>query len=774
MLILTVYDENRHKIGEARLDGPVTVGRDEESTLVLASSSVSRHHATILPRASDRPGERATVRDEGSTNGCHLNGVFLRGGEAPLGPGDRLEIGPYRLELTDVEEPAIPAKNDSEPTIVFRAPPAWEVALPGERLKILYEFASGIVALDTGPLVDAAGGTIRRCLPHDAVCILLEGDSGLRVARAWTDRGPCAPGEVAVSNTVVRQCLETGDAVLAGGGAGADPFKTSVLSSLSSVMCAPLLSRDARFGAVYVASRSGKVYSEKDLQFLILVASNVASHLAHLRSLHALEAEKRKLEAILASLEQGVVVTDRELRILVANGAAGKALGREDLVGRRFLECLDGFRHDFSLDGAATPVRFQLEEVADRGSGGRGEARRVPRVYAGTISRSAGPETCAWKYAVCLHDVSEVQRFEHAKSVLVSRLAHKIVTPLTVLSSVHELVARAAERLGDDELRQLAREGAGASRRSSALVRQLLEHATASARLGARGERGVIFVEDLVDAAMTSNSKAVAEKSFRVRRRFPESLFPVRCEEEKLRLAFHHLVENAVKFGREGGELRVLCEWSAGRLAVSFEDDGPGIPPAELEHAGSLLHQVDAENTGEVPGAGIGLWLVHEIVHAHGGETRITSPVVPGGGGTRVTIILPAAVVTTTAAAVTTAATAATASTAATGAAAPGATAKGPAAGDDEPPRREHRAGDRLRRGRVGRIDDRSTTDRPRRAGQGLRLLPGRPSTRKPSLAAASPRRPSRVTKGNRCGLSSVATRGAASWRLSAALREWT
>jgi two-component system OmpR family sensor kinase len=103
-----------------------------------------------------------------------------------------------------------------------------------------------------------------------------------------------------------------------------------------------------------------------------------------------------------------------------------------------------------------------------------------------------------------------------------------------------------------------------------------------------------------------------------------------------LRCAFSNLISNAVKYSPEGSSVKVSAKAKDGALRVSIEDHGIGVPPRELERVRERFRR--GTNVGSIPGAGIGLSLVEQIVEQHGGDLSLESET---GKGTRVSVCLP-------------------------------------------------------------------------------------------------------------------------------------
>ncbi|MBA3885420.1 MAG: ATP-binding protein, partial [Acidobacteria bacterium] len=91
------------------------------------------------------------------------------------------------------------------------------------------------------------------------------------------------------------------------------------------------------------------------------------------------------------------------------------------------------------------------------------------------------------------------------------------------------------------------------------------------------------------------------------------------------------LLSNAVKFTPAGGRIHVSLRTTAEDAVIAIADDGPGIEPGSVPHMFERFRQGTASTKGAPGGLGLGLWLVREIVRAHGGEVTVESPGEQGG-----------------------------------------------------------------------------------------------------------------------------------------------
>jgi signal transduction histidine kinase len=112
----------------------------------------------------------------------------------------------------------------------------------------------------------------------------------------------------------------------------------------------------------------------------------------------------------------------------------------------------------------------------------------------------------------------------------------------------------------------------------------------------------------------------------------------LRADVRKLTLAVSNLVDNAIKYGKEGGRVTVSGKIDPSGCTVEVKDDGPGIPPEELPRIFERFYRVDKGRSREMGGTGLGLSIAKHIVESHGGILRVESRI---GVGTRFTIRIP-------------------------------------------------------------------------------------------------------------------------------------
>jgi signal transduction histidine kinase len=224
------------------------------------------------------------------------------------------------------------------------------------------------------------------------------------------------------------------------------------------------------------------------------------------------------------------------------------------------------------------------------------------------------------------------------QSDFVAAVSHEFRSPLTAIRQMAEMLEM--DRLPTDERRRtyyrtMAREVARLQR----LVETLLNFGRMEAG-AARFQFSEVDAGALARNVVGESEPQARESGTRIETTGPEAGLRVRADPSALAVAIRNLIDNAIKYSPRESVVRI--EWGAAgdRVAIRVVDRGPGIPEREQRAIFHRFVRGQAAVDGHVPGTGVGLAMVQDIVRAHGGEIRIKSQV---GHGSTFTILLPAA-----------------------------------------------------------------------------------------------------------------------------------
>jgi signal transduction histidine kinase len=237
-----------------------------------------------------------------------------------------------------------------------------------------------------------------------------------------------------------------------------------------------------------------------------------------------------------------------------------------------------------------------------------------------------------------------MQRAAREQLEVVARISHELRTPLATITC-------AGENLADDvvsspaDARHYGELIKTEGRRLAKTIGDILLCCRLQARPDSVLNRRPTDVADVVRRAV-EESRAVAPTGQQIETIIDADLPIVLADRDALKMALKNLVLNAVKYG-EGGPVRVSASGSAD-VAITVEDDGPGIPADERRWIFEPFFRGRAAQEQEIEGSGIGLSIVKQVVKSHGGRVRVGS----GPKGARFVMQLPAWKAATTTASV--------------------------------------------------------------------------------------------------------------------------
>ena len=260
----------------------------------------------------------------------------------------------------------------------------------------------------------------------------------------------------------------------------------------------------------------------------------------------------------------------------------------------------------------------------------------TPKVLHRSLRRAADGAAGATEFVLYLRDITRESEVDRMKSEFLSSAAHELRTPMASIHGFSELLLK---RDYDVETRlELLQTIHRQSTHLIHLVNELLDLARIESRAGQDFKLEEQSLAPLVRE--TAASILILDDPRRVEIRLPDVLPMVRIDAGKTRQALTNILSNAYKYSPAGGAIELSIERRSASerdfLGVCVRDQGIGMTPAQLARACERFYRADA--SGAIPGTGLGLSLVKEIMVLQGGSVEIASQT---GRGTTVTLWLP-------------------------------------------------------------------------------------------------------------------------------------
>ena len=336
------------------------------------------------------------------------------------------------------------------------------------------------------------------------------------------------------------------------------------------------------------------------------------------RKLDDLAHHRSRMEAILAGMVEGVLVVDEQGRLRLVNEAARRLLELDDrALGRPYT---DSIRHPGIVRQVGTALRGTQAEPIELSVGlGRDRLLLARAAPAGAGGRSGAA-------VVVLHDISDLRRADQVRRDFVANVSHELRTPLTAIRGY-------VEALLDESPPEPSRQFLEVIGRHTARMERLVGDLLRLARLDARQEEpelGHVDIRELARSVVHDLGRAIEARGAVVEVMVEDAARAVETDSARLHDVLRNLVENAVSYAPEGGRVSIAASVVGGAVEIAVADDGPGIPPEDLERVFERFYRVDKSRARNPGGTGLGLAIVRDLVHLLGGTVRAANR--PEGG----------------------------------------------------------------------------------------------------------------------------------------------
>ncbi len=343
--------------------------------------------------------------------------------------------------------------------------------------------------------------------------------------------------------------------------------------------------------------------------------------------------QQTEIEAILSSMLEGVIAVDAEERILNMNFSAARmfAVDADGFKGRSIQETIRNREMHSLIHATLTTGKTLWRDITVHQ-----DEEKDWNVHSTPLCDANDRRIGA---LVVLNDVTRLRRLENVRRDFVANVSHEIKTPLTAVKGFVETLRHG----GMDDPEEAARFLAiieNHANRLSAIVDDLM--------LLARVEQGDRFeqirfevkpIRDVIEAAIQVCQPEAENKGARFETSCDTAL-AASIDPLLLEQALVNLLDNAVKYSKDGGRVLVSAETEASEVVIRVADDGMGIPREHLPRLFERFYRVDKARSRKLGGTGLGLAIVKHIAQAHGGRVTVDSAL---GKGSVFSIYLPAA-----------------------------------------------------------------------------------------------------------------------------------
>jgi len=395
-----------------------------------------------------------------------------------------------------------------------------------------------------------------------------------------------------------------------------------------SLLAVPLNTQHAPPSVLLVYRPDPHEFTEREINLLTSFANHAAMAIENAalfsRSDLRLKEQTRRLEALIQSLEDGLILEDLQGRVLYTNRRIGELaeLSPQEIIGApvdRLLERILSKTEMYSKE--EIKKTRQAVEAALNGSGPRQvelvlTSNRQERYFRLQVFNVTDLEGMPIGRGQILSDITRDREIDRMKSSLISTVSHELRTPLAGIKGyASTLLAEDVEwdKLAQREFLQVI---SNETDRLTKLVGDLLDISRIEA-----GNLDVVRTEcNLNELVLRAAQRAHPQASQRLKTNLPPDLPSIYVDSQRIEAVLRNLIENAAKYAGENSSIHVSAVIQSGHVIVRVKDEGPGIPTEYSQRIFESFYRLEDGLQRATPGAGLGLAICHGFVSAHGGE----------------------------------------------------------------------------------------------------------------------------------------------------------
>jgi PAS domain S-box-containing protein len=380
-----------------------------------------------------------------------------------------------------------------------------------------------------------------------------------------------------------------------------------------AILAVALVHENTQYGALWIAYDQPHKFTIEERHFLSAVGSQAALAASNARLYLSAQLGRERMEAILESTPEPVLVTDHQDRLLLVNPAGQKLLGKskKDLEGQPVGKII---KHKLLR-------KILISEEKDQG--------RVPvevdfgsQIYFATASPVLVDDKKMGR--VCLlRDITHYKELDAMKSEFVDTVNHDLRSPLTTMRGYATMLEMVGD-LNEQQARYVEKIVQGVENMSR-LVNTLLDLGRIEAGVGLKVEK--LAISDVVSQVAEALRMEAVQKQIRYQIRLPDVTFPaIEGDHALLERAIQNLIDNAIKYTDPGGEVTISLNMDTDQfIAVEVKDSGVGVSPVDMPRLFERFYRGASRTNLKERGSGLGLAIVKSIAERHHGTVSAKS-----------------------------------------------------------------------------------------------------------------------------------------------------
>lgn len=404
--------------------------------------------------------------------------------------------------------------------------------------------------------------------------------------------------------------------------------------TFGSVICVPLKYGNNVIGVLMViASQHGRLFNRDDVYLLELLGSQAAVAIAHsqlfadqVALMQEVDAARSQLETVLSSTQNPVIAIDRQFNLIFANMAARDIFSIREDVDKQITRILPSNVLPSDTRQTLRDLRYNRTHVY--------EISIRNQVYMCHLASLGYPRAAGW--VAILNDVTQLKELDRLKSEMVRMTSHDLKNPLQAAIANLELLSDDLVTIENPEVHESITAIDKQLERMTRIIGGILDLERIKSGTPAME---VCHVEAIIKNTLDELTHLANDKAIRIAVSVDPEVPDFLGNTEQFERALINLVENAIKFTPEQGEVHLKAYRQESDVIFEVADNGIGIPESLHSHIFERFYRGRQKGADHISGSGLGLSLVKTIVENHNGRVWFTSR---EGAGSTFLIAIPA------------------------------------------------------------------------------------------------------------------------------------
>jgi two-component system phosphate regulon sensor histidine kinase PhoR len=355
------------------------------------------------------------------------------------------------------------------------------------------------------------------------------------------------------------------------------------------------------------------VYSHGQIGKLVEEINNALSVLDE--KIARLNKENNQAKAILNNMVEGVIAVNKDSRVISINPMVEELfnIDKKDMEGKLFLEAIRNNDISDLIDKVLENGEFVSQELTMILP-----VNKTFEVNASPIFQEEKVNGCL----VVLHDITEIRKLEKVRSDFIANISHELKTPLTSIKGFVETLLEGA--LDDKEnSREFLKIIQRHTDRLNSLINDLLQLSYLESK-EVNLTKEDFQLRSLLNTIISGFTTQLNKKNIKLINEIAPDIM-AEADKEKIQQVFTNLIDNAIKFNKENGNIKIYARKDQNGIKVTVEDSGLGLPEKDIPRIFERFYRVDKARSRELGGTGLGLAIVRHAVELHGGAVGVES-----------------------------------------------------------------------------------------------------------------------------------------------------